>query len=188
MRNLIVDTAEWIPGGISVTCLVRSEIPDIVRRREWFERHAHDSAEPFVVVERVRLLMPCETPEIIVVRDQIANLDPTLTEAWDAAGWVQFPEMGAPYAEGSLEKVSRMTKEVKIGARAGCVVGVQAPELLTPAECRALHILGGDAVCRWMHLETRWAAALGRKVFGVGVSEKVVSSDIQRLLLALLDG
>lgn len=184
-RALIVDREAWVPESGDFAVLLRAEVPELERRREWLETRSGESEPPIILAERVWLLSSEEPAQLVLVRDQIASFDPTLVEVRDDAGRVRFPDMSAPFAVEWLERARAAAEARGLRARTGCVVGIQAPELLTAAECAALARLGGDAACRWMHLETRWAAALGRKVFGLGVAHETPDSVVAGLIARL---
>lgn len=186
MHAIIVDIAEWVPKESVLSALVRRQAAEASRVHQWIEDLGREVEDPVILAERVVFLSPGEEKSIIYVRDQIATLDPALTEVRDEAGGFRFPDMSECYIEDSRKKVVENAGAIGAEVRAGCVVGVRAPQLLTPAERIALRRLGGDATCRRMHLETRWAAAAGRKVLGLGVGTDVADCDVRNLIASLL--
>jgi hypothetical protein len=187
LYGLIVDTDQWIPKGVRATVLVRSKVSDIMEHREWFEQRVEEFAEPLVIMERIRFLDSAGSNGVMLVKDQLAFLDTTLTQVRNAEGQVLFPDMSTPYFEEWNSRIVGISAKLALKARAGWVAGLRAPELLTPAERAALRELGVDAVCRWIHLETRWAAARGRKVLGIGVGDAVAERQLRDLVGSIFE-
>ena len=81
----------------------------------------------------------------------------------------RFPDMHEPYDHELIAAADRIAAEKGIRLVHGTYIGVQGPSYETPAEYRAFHILGGDAVGMSTVPEVIVARHCGIKVFGLSV-------------------
>jgi len=187
IQGLIVDSVQWVPDGLACPVLVRGGIP-AGDRRAWLNGLSGRAEAPVLLVEEARMLDGGGEMDVVIVHDQIAVFDTELIEVRDAAQRVAFPDMSAPYARAWFEKAVAAAKAAGLRTRPGCVVGIRAPELVTPAERAALGLIGADAACRWMTVEARWAAARGLKAVGIAVSAELADAAVRGLLTNLCAG
>ncbi|MEZ4915979.1 MAG: purine-nucleoside phosphorylase [Chitinophagales bacterium] len=81
----------------------------------------------------------------------------------------RFPDMLNAYHSDYIAIAERIAKENNIRCDKGVYVGVQGPTFETPAEYKAFHIMGGDAVGMSTVPEVIAARHCGLKVFGISV-------------------
>lgn len=81
----------------------------------------------------------------------------------------RFPDMFEPYTKSLIQKAEEIAKEHQIKFHHGVYVGLQGPNLETPAEYRYLRIIGGDCVGMSTIPEVIAANHLGLPVFAVAV-------------------
>lgn len=90
----------------------------------------------------------------------------------------RFPEMNGAYDAQLIQLADSIVKEQNIsGVVHGVYYGTQGPSYETPAEYRAFHILGADAVGMSTVPEVIVARHSGIKVFGVSVITNMGLSD-----------
>lgn len=85
--------------------------------------------------------------DIVLVEDHI-NLFPEnpLRGDNDERLGLRFPDMKYAYNRALIEKTRRLALQLQIEVKTGVYVGLQGPNLETPAEYRFLHRIGGDLV------------------------------------------
>ncbi len=81
----------------------------------------------------------------------------------------RFPDMLNAYNPTFIKKAKAIAKEKNIEVHTGVYVGVQGPTFETPAEYKAFHLLGGDAVGMSTVPEVIAARHMGLEVFGISV-------------------
>jgi len=109
-----------------------------------------------------------EEGNIMVITDHI-NLtghNPLRGENIDELG-ERFPDMSQVYDEGLISLAISCGIDIGVRLDKGVYVGVLGPSLETPAETRALRILGGDAVGMSTVMEVIAARHMGLKVLGL---------------------
>ncbi|MCB9256932.1 MAG: purine-nucleoside phosphorylase [Chitinophagales bacterium] len=108
--------------------------------------------------------------DLMIITDHI-NLQPVhpLRGKNDERLGPRFPDMLKAYNPKYVEIASRIAKENNITCHQGVYVGVQGPTFETPAEYKAFHILGGDAVGMSTVPEVIAARHCGLEVFGISV-------------------
>ena len=108
--------------------------------------------------------------DLMIITDHI-NLQPVHPlrgKNNDALG-TRFPDMLNAYNPELVKKAQSIADSNNIKCHQGVYVGVQGPTFETPAEYRAFHILGGDAVGMSTVPEVIVARHMGLKVFGMSV-------------------
>lgn len=81
----------------------------------------------------------------------------------------RFPDMHEPYDKAMISMADSIAAEKGIKLVHGTYCGVQGPSYETPAEYRAYHIIGGDAVGMSTVPEVIVARHCGIKVFGISI-------------------
>lgn len=84
---------------------------------------------------------------MVIINDHI-NLhaeNPLRGKNFDELG-PRFPDMFAPYTRALIEKAEQIARANNIVFHHGVYVGLQGPNLETPAEYRYLRLIGGDCV------------------------------------------
>lgn len=81
----------------------------------------------------------------------------------------RFPDMHEPYDKAMISMADSIAAEKGIKLVHGTYCGVQGPSYETPAEYRAYHIMGGDAVGMSTVPEVIVARHCGIKVFGISI-------------------
>ena len=81
----------------------------------------------------------------------------------------RFPNMNNAYDHELVKKGLQIALDHEITCHTGVYVGVQGPTFETPAEYKAFHILGGDAVGMSTTPEVVVARHAGIKVFAISV-------------------
>ncbi len=89
----------------------------------------------------------------------------------------RFPDMHEAYDKQLIALADSIAEEKGIRLVHGTYFGVQGPSYETPAEYRAYHLLGGDAVGMSTVPEVIVARHCGMKVFGVSVITNMGISD-----------
>lgn len=89
----------------------------------------------------------------------------------------RFPDMHEPYDKGLIALANQIAEEKGIRVVHGTYFGVQGPSYETPAEYRAYHTLGGDAVGMSTVPEVIVARHCGIKVFGISIITNMGISD-----------
>lgn len=111
-----------------------------------------------------------EAGDLVFVRDHI-NLQPEnpLRGPNDERLGVRFPDMLHTYDQEMLERAQAIAQANGIRAHTGVYVGLQGPNLETPAEYEWLHRIGGDVVGMSTVPEVLVARHSGLRVFVVSV-------------------
>lgn len=108
--------------------------------------------------------------DLMIITDHI-NLQPVhpLRGKNDENLGPRFPDMLNAYHDEYVAIAAKIAEENNITCHQGVYVGVQGPTFETPAEYKAFHILGGDAVGMSTVPEVIAARHIGLKVFGISV-------------------
>jgi purine-nucleoside phosphorylase len=108
--------------------------------------------------------------DLMIITDHI-NLQPVhpLRGKNDEKLGPRFPDMAKAYNPKYVEIGARIAKENNITCHQGVYVGVQGPTFETPAEYKAFHLMGGDAVGMSTVPEVIAARHIGLEVFGISV-------------------
>jgi len=108
--------------------------------------------------------------DLMIITDHI-NLQPIhpLTGKNNDAMGPRFPDMLHAYNPEMVKKAQQIADKNNIVCHQGVYVGVQGPTFETPAEYKAFHILGGDAVGMSTVPEVIVARHMSMKVFGISV-------------------
>ena len=111
-----------------------------------------------------------EAGDIVLVKDHI-NLQPEnpLRGENDERLGIRFPDMLKTYDRPMIEMAKEIAAKNDIKVHEGVYVGLQGPNLETPAEYRMLNILGGDLVGMSTVPEVIVARHSGLKVFVISV-------------------
>ncbi len=126
--------------------------------------------------------------DIMVIKDHINMMgnNPLLGPNDDRLG-ARFQEMSEAYSKKWIKLAHQTAHKLNIHLQEGVYVGVSGPCFETPAEYKAFHILGGDAVGMSTVPETIVARYRGMEVFAlsvitdlgvVGVVEKVSHEEV----------
>ena len=112
--------------------------------------------------------------DLMLIRDHI-NLMPEnpLRGPNDESLGPRFPSMHNAYDRALRERVQSLADRLKIPLVEGVYVGLQGPNLETPAEYRMVRILGGDAVGMSTVPEVIVANHMGMRVVGFSVITNV---------------
>lgn len=89
----------------------------------------------------------------------------------------RFPDMHEPYDKELIALANQIAEEKGIRVVHGTYFGVQGPSYETPAEYRAYHTLGGDAVGMSTVPEVIVARHCNIKVFGISIITNMGISD-----------
>lgn len=108
--------------------------------------------------------------DLVFIEDHI-NLQPDnpLRGINDERLGPRFPEMQQAYDPQINQKALELARSLNLRARTGIYVGVQGPNMETPAEYRYFRIIGGDVVGMSTVPEVLVAAHCGLPVFVVSV-------------------
>ncbi len=79
----------------------------------------------------------------------------------------RFPDMSAPYSERLRDLAMQKALELGLRLERGTYIQVMGPSMETPAETRALRLLGADAVGMSTAIETVAARHMGMEVLGL---------------------
>ncbi len=111
-----------------------------------------------------------EAGDLVFIKDHI-NLQPEnpLRGPNDERLGVRFPDLLHTYDREMLEKATAIAKKHGIRAHQGVYVGLQGPNLETPAEYEFLHRIGGDVVGMSTVPEVLVAKHSEMKIFVVSV-------------------
>ncbi len=111
-----------------------------------------------------------EAGDLVFIKDHI-NLQPEnpLRGPNDERLGVRFPDLLHTYDREMLEKATAIAKKHGIRAHPGVYVGLQGPNLETPAEYEFLHRIGGDVVGMSTVPEVLVAKHSEMKIFVVSV-------------------
>jgi purine-nucleoside phosphorylase len=109
-----------------------------------------------------------DTGTLMAITDQInfTGRSPLTGPNHDAWG-PRFPDMSRVFAPRLIETALEAATELKIRLERGIYIGVNGPNLETPAETRAYRALGADAIGMSTIMETIAAAHLGLDVLGI---------------------
>lgn len=123
-----------------------------------------------------------ETGDLMVISDHLnlpglSGLHPLKGPNEDGFG-VRFPPMGDAYSHELRHKLWQVSKEIHLqrALREGVYVYVSGPSFETPAECRMLRAMGGDAVGMSTVPEVIAAVHSGIHVLGVSVLTNIAST------------
>lgn len=108
--------------------------------------------------------------DLMIITDHI-NLQPEhpLRGKNDENLGPRFPDMLDAYNPDLVNKAQKIADDNNIVCHQGVYIGVQGPTFETPAEYKAFHILGGDAVGMSTVPEVIVARHMGIEVFGMSV-------------------
>jgi len=108
--------------------------------------------------------------DLMIITDHI-NLQPVhpLRGKNDENLGPRFPDMLNAYHDDYRAIAIKIAEENNIACHQGVYVGVQGPTFETPAEYKAFHLMGGDAVGMSTVPEVIAARHVGLKVFGISV-------------------
>jgi len=108
--------------------------------------------------------------DLMIISDHI-NLQPVhpLRGKNDENLGPRFPDMLNAYHDEYRAIAIKIAEENNITCHQGVYVGVQGPTFETPAEYKAFHLMGGDAVGMSTVPEVIAARHVGLKVFGISV-------------------
>ncbi|MEY3051488.1 MAG: hypothetical protein RLY31_1273 [Bacteroidota bacterium] len=111
-----------------------------------------------------------EAGDLVFIRDHI-NLHPAhpLRGPNDERLGIRFPDMLETYDRELLDAAAGIARAAGIRAHTGVYVGLQGPNLETPAEYEFLHRIGGDVVGMSTIPEVIVARHAGMRVFVVSV-------------------
>jgi purine-nucleoside phosphorylase len=126
-------------------------------------------AQTLVVSNAAGALNPgFESGNIMLIRDQLnmTGRNPLLGQNIEDWG-PRFPDMSAAYDPGLQQLALQTSSELGLRLELGVYAGVLGPSLETPAETRALRLLGADAVGMSTVLEVIAARHMGLRVLGL---------------------
>ncbi len=111
-----------------------------------------------------------EAGDIVFIEDHI-NLQPEnpLRGENDERLGLRFPDMLGTYDQDLIARAQSIAKQNKIRTHTGTYVGLQGPNLETPAEYRYLNTIGGDVVGMSTVPEVLVARHSGLKIFVLSV-------------------
>ena len=89
----------------------------------------------------------------------------------------RFPDMHEAYDKGLIGIAEKVAEEKGIRLVHGVYLGTQGPTYETPAEYKAYHMLGGDAIGMSTVPEVIVARHCGIKVFGISIITNIGLSD-----------
>jgi purine-nucleoside phosphorylase len=116
--------------------------------------------------------------DLMVITDHINAFPENPLRGKNIPTGPRFPEMSGAYDAQLIQLADSIVKEQNIsGVVHGVYYGTQGPSYETPAEYRAFHILGADAVGMSTVPEVIVARHSGIKVFGVSVITNMGLSD-----------
>lgn len=163
-------------------------------------------ARTLIVTNAAGALNPGFAPgDLMVIRDHInfTGRNPLVGHNDDRLG-PRFPDMSSAYTPELAARAHAVARAQGFALREGVYLGVSGPSYETPAEIRAFHILGGDAVGMSTVPEVIVASHLGMRVLGVscitnmgaGLSdERLDHADVEKVatrarerFVGLLDG
>jgi purine-nucleoside phosphorylase len=149
--------------------------------------HAYEGHEPDTVALPIRLMAQAGIETVIVtnaaggigpalgpgslmlITDQVNLTGRSATRGPAVKGELRFPDMSAPFDSELMERARLAARERRIALAEGVYAGVLGPSYETPAEIRALHRLGADAVGMSTVLEVIVARASGVRCLGFSV-------------------
>ena len=108
--------------------------------------------------------------DLMIITDHINGFPDNPLRGKNIPTGPRFPEMNGAYDKELIKLADNIVKEKKIpGVVHGVYYGTQGPSYETPAEYKAFHIMGGDAVGMSTVPEVIVARHCGIRVFGVSV-------------------
>lgn len=109
-----------------------------------------------------------EAGDLMLITDHINNMGTNpLIGANDSNIGVRFPDMSQSYDENLRKMAKKTANDLNIKLQEGVYVGNTGPSYETPAEVRALRIIGGDAVGMSTVPEVIIARHAGLSVLGI---------------------
>lgn len=127
-----------------------------------------------------------EVGDVMVISDHINMFseNPLRGGNYDELG-PRFPDMSDTYSVDLMEKAFEIAESRGIKLHRGVYVGVEGPNLETPAEYRYFRIIGGDAVGMSTVPEVLVARHSGMKVFGISaITDLGVEGRIHKVSIA----
>ncbi len=117
--------------------------------------------------------------DIMLITDHI-NLFPEhpLRGSNDDALGPRFLDMHEAYSADFIEEFTRLGERLNIPLQSGVYVGTPGPSYETPAECRYMKTIGGDAVGMSTVPEVIAAVHMGMKVLGLSVITDMVGTAV----------
>ena len=123
--------------------------------------------------------------DFVMISDHIKFFDDSPLRGEDASifGTGRFFDMSDTYSEYLRNRVAgEFTDETGIALKSGVYAFMPGPQLETPAEIRALRVLGADLVGMSTVPEVIMAAACNIKVLGISVVTNMAAGVLQRAL------
>ena len=123
--------------------------------------------------------------DFVMISDQIKFFDDSPLRGEDASifGTGRFFDMSDTYSEYLRNRVAgEFTDETGIALKSGVYAFMPGPQFETPAEIRALRVLGADLVGMSTVPEVIMAAACNIKVLGISVVTNMAAGVLQRAL------
>ena len=123
--------------------------------------------------------------DFVMISDHIKFFDDSPLRGEDASifGTGRFFDMSDTYSEYLRNRVAgEFTDETGIALKSGVYAFMPGPQFETPAEIRALRVLGADLVGMSTVLEVIMAAACNIKVLGISVVTNMAAGVLQRAL------
>lgn len=106
--------------------------------------------------------------DLMLITDHYNNMGTNpLIGPNDAALGERFPDMSAVYDKKYINKAREAAKALGVDLKEGVYAANTGPAYETPAEVRALHILGADAVGMSTVPEAMAARHMGMRVIGI---------------------
>ncbi len=127
-----------------------------------------------------------EVGEVMIINDHINMFseNPLRGVNYEKLG-PRFPDMSDTYSSELIEKAQMIAKTHGITLHSGVYVGVEGPNLETPAEYKYFRIIGGDAVGMSTVPEVLVARHSGMEVFGISaITDLGVEGRIHKVSIA----
>ena len=127
-----------------------------------------------------------EVGDVMLIRDQIDQFpeSPLRGKHYDEFG-PRFPDMSDAFSKDLIARALGFSKANNFRVHTGVYVGVQGPNLETPAEYKYLRGLGADAVGMSTVPEVIVARQAGIEVFGISaITDLGVEGKIKKITLA----
>lgn len=127
-----------------------------------------------------------EVGDVMVISDHINMFseNPLRGKNYEELG-PRFPDMSDTYSSDLMEKAFEIAESKGIKLHRGVYVGVEGPNLETPAEYRYFRIIGGDAVGMSTVPEVLVARHAGMEVFGISaITDLGVEGKIHKVSIA----
>lgn len=121
--------------------------------------------------------------DIMIIRDHIkfSGASPVRGKNLQEFG-ARFFDMSNAYDRDYRELTKKVAKEIDIKLQEGVYFYMQGPQFETPAEIRAIRMLGGDAVGMSTVTETITAVHCGLKVLGLSLMTNMAAGILDRPL------